>query len=320
VTTTRPFGACLHIGLPKTATTLLQARLFPSHPEVTYLGKPVEGGRGEPHGAAERIERAVRNPFQACDIPALSAEFDALVRADRAVGKLLVWSSEDLTVGSRARRRARAERLFALLGPSRVVLTVRHPVRLLESLYLQLIRANVVGRPARLGVPWQVPTPAAWLAAHDALPERGALGHLDYAETLRIYADVFGPDSVRVFVFEELVSAPQEFVRTLCEFLQIDADAGMASLEGERRNDRWSQGQFDRLVALHGSRVGRAAVRFAPVGLRRWYFQGMDQAGPRASASLPVAWQARIAEETAAGHRWISDTWSVPLASLGYPV
>ena len=319
MTSARPFGACLHIGLPKTATTLLQARLFPRHPEVAYLGKLVEGG-SEPNQAGERIERAIRKPFQACDLPALSNEFESLVRADRAAGKLLVWSSEDLTVGSRARRRARAERLFALMGPSRVVLTVRHPVRLLESLYLQLVRANVVGRPARLGLPWQVPTPEAWLATHDALPERGALGHIDYAETLRIYSDVFGKDAVRVFVFEELVSAPHSFARSLCDFLQIDPAQGIAALDGERRNERWSQAQFDRLVALHDSRIGRAAVRFAPVGLRRWYFQGLEREGPKASARLPALWQDRIAEETAAGHRWISDTWGVPLASLGYPV
>ena len=323
MTTVRPFDACLHIGLPKTATTLLQAKLFPHHPEVTYLGKYVESERDGPQPEEARlcVERAVRKPFQDCDMDALSLAFEAQVGADRAAGKLLVWSSEDLTVGSRERRRARAERLHRLLGPSRIVLTVRHPVRLLESLYLQLVRANVVGRPAKVGQPWDVPSPEAWLEAHDALPERGALGHIDYAETLKIYTDVFGEDAVRVFVFEELVSAPEAFVASLCRFLQIDADLGLAALEGERRNDRWTQAQFDHLVALHQTRLGRAAVRFAPVGFRRWYFeQGQKTDGPKASAQLPADWSARILEETAAGHRWMADRWGVPLAEWGYPV
>jgi len=30
---------CIHIGLPKTATTTLQQYLFPRHPGLSYLGK-----------------------------------------------------------------------------------------------------------------------------------------------------------------------------------------------------------------------------------------------------------------------------------------
>jgi hypothetical protein len=318
----RAFGACLHIGLPKTGTTLLQSRLFPRHPEIGYLGKHLgEGGavRGGP-APARLIGQVLRRPFGDWDPRRARARFDAEVAPLRDRGRLLLWSSEDLTVGSRARRRARAERLFALLGPSRVLLTVRHPVHLMESLYLQLVRAQVVGRSARLGRRWAVPTPEAWLEAHAARPEGGALGHLDYAETLRIFEGVFGPDSVRVLVFEELVNTPRVFIRALCSHLQIEAADAIAATEGARRNDRWTQTQFDRLVALHVSRLGRGAVRFSPVGLRRWYFAGLSTEGPRARARLPASWRARIAEQTAAGHRWIADTWNLPLASLGYPL
>jgi len=36
-------AGCIHVGLPKTATSLLQASLFPHHPQIEYLGKFYEG-------------------------------------------------------------------------------------------------------------------------------------------------------------------------------------------------------------------------------------------------------------------------------------
>lgn len=315
--------AGLHIGLPKTATTLLQAHLFPNHPDIAYLGKHLQRRSSSEDFTPERcIETAIRRPFDTCNLTDLADRFAHAVVPYRQTGQRLVWSSEDLTVGSPARRTARAKRLRAILGPCRVFLTIRHPFRLLESLYLQLIRAQLVGLSARMGKSWHVPSLEEWLEEHSSKPEAGALGHLDYAETLQIYTSIFGEAHVRVFVFEELVRSPDDFISDLCHYLRVDPAAGLELTKQQRSNDRWTQAQLDHVLGLHRSRLSRHLVRLVPVRIRQRYLERLRNQGSSEGArvNLPAAWQTRISEQTAPGHRWMAERWHLPLAEMGYPL
>ena len=47
--------SCLHIGLPKTATTTLQHLLFSKHPQIEYLGKTYNNRHFKNHAIKKMI-------------------------------------------------------------------------------------------------------------------------------------------------------------------------------------------------------------------------------------------------------------------------
>ena len=56
-------------------------------------------------------------------------------------------------------------------------------------------------------------------------------GSIDYAATIQIYAELFGKSSLGVFVYEDLVENPKAFIRQVCEFVGIDPEQAMGSLQ-----------------------------------------------------------------------------------------
>lgn len=45
-----------------------------------------------------------------------------------------------------------------------------------------------------------------------------------YAQHIKPYLETFGPERVRVFLFDDLVQAPEKLIRDVFEFLEIDPD------------------------------------------------------------------------------------------------
>ena len=128
---------CIHVGLPKTATTMLQAHLFPNHPQIEYLGK-FPRGRNLFRDAAintiimEVARKRVFNP----DLERCRRLFDESIAPALQSGRIPLCSAEDFTVGGARRRRARAENLRAVFGDCKVVFTLRRPLRFVEGMSL----------------------------------------------------------------------------------------------------------------------------------------------------------------------------------------
>jgi hypothetical protein len=314
--------------LPKTASTLLQDRLFAEHPDVEFLGtfhhrtkRPFGKCRDAEVQALldELVFKRAKDP----DLELARRLFRAAVAPSLEAGKIPVWSWESLALSGPEIRRARAENLHAVFGDCKVVLILRNPIALIESVYFQhLKRENVGGKYRRFRRPWfhSIDT---WLE-RSWVDEGAPDAHLDYATTVQMFVDVFGRENVAVYLFEDLVADSMSFLERLCAFTGIEFEAACELTQRARSNDRWTQEHLDEIQRIAASPIQRIAFQLADKQARLKMI-GLDEPvgtaeGPRARAPLSATWLRRIEARTSVGNRRLVEDWSLPLADYGYPM
>jgi len=294
-----------HIGANKAGSTTLQKALFARHPDVYSLAKPV------PNVDAEQ---AVAVLVDACDsrragngMPDADASRRLWRQALANVGQRVpIYSHEEL-IRYYLYGQPDAERfpnaVIAMTGPLRVVLVVRHQVKLIESLYIHKANSS------------NFLTAEEWLASQ---PEWFAFGYRFY-EVADAWARVVGKENVGVFVFEELVNDSDSFATRLCEFIGIDAQVGRKLVSKRHENVRKSE-RTQIYAKLRSSFFPEISVGKAlPAPLRRaWrsYLEG----GRRAQVELPPSWLSRIKEYYSSDNRKLAEGYQLPLRSYDYPL
>jgi hypothetical protein len=320
---------CLHIGMPKTGTKMLQTCLFARHSQVEFLGTYIGNRRRFRQcrdGTVEELfnellwERKDAPDFARCrDL------FQETVAPALEIGRRPVWSWESLMEGRHEDQRRRAENLKAVFGECRVIVGLRHPVRLVESLYLQLLKRDNVGSRASFRAGVRYMPIERWIEKNWERVGHAPRAHLEYAEAAEIFADVFGAESVGVFLFEQLVEDQPAYIDAICRFAGIDPREGVAHTLHRQENQRWTQVQIDRLRKIHGSLVRSTLFRLAGKPSRRRML-GLSRKGrplsdaPPARVPIPEDWQQRIMDKTREGNRRLMERWSLPLDRYGYPL
>ncbi len=315
--------------MPKTGTKMLQTCLFARHSQVEFLGTYI-GRRKKYRQCRDPQVEALFNELiwdrkHAPDFSRCKALFRDSVAPAMETGRRPVWSWESLMEDRHEVQRQRAENLKSVFGDCRVIVGLRHPVRLIESLYLQLLKRDNVGGRASFRTGLRYVPVDRWLEKNWDRPGHAPKAHLEYAEAVEIFADVFGEESVGVFLFEQLVEDQPGYIEAICRFAGIDVREGVAHTMNRQENARWTQEQLDRLRAIHGSWVRSSLFRCADKRTRRRMLglspRGEPLAeGPRARAPVSDRWQERILEKTRAGNRRLMERWNLPLKRYGYPV
>ncbi len=306
-----------HAGLPKTATSFLQARYFPCHEQIVYLGKNHhDRGFLAPEIQKFVVETLRQRVFE-CDVAVARQLFDEHVRPLMGRQKAIVLSMEDGTHGTRRRRRAKIRNLRAACGPCRLLITMRNPLDYVQSMYFQTIKRVNTGPHHRRVKPW-LPELETWLEERWNRDERGELSHLDYADYIADWQDAFGPDSVGILLFEDLKRQPQTFIDRLSAWLGVRSVDAAALAEGPTVNPSWTPAQLERLRRIKGSRLATLRFYFA-TREERLRMLG-DVKGPSARAPLSDVWRRRFCEATQAGNRRLAEQYDLPLAELGYPL
>lgn len=317
----------LHIGLPKTGTSLLQTRLFARHSGVGFFGKHPEREPGPVMRDAETEEvyeqLAAQRMFET-DLARCRRWYQDQVAPEIGAGRVPVISYEAIARGSAERLRRRAENFRAACGPCRVMVTLRNPLKLVESMYFQNLKSRCLGAMSGFGkTPKFVPM-QHWLDAAWSRPEHGALALLNYPACVEVFADVFGADNVRVFLYEDLAADSRAYLRSVCEFVGIDAEQGARLADGQSENVRWTADAVSRFQAISSSPLKRNLYRFAPVGWRQRMLgltgAARSSTGNRAKAVLPDDWAERITDYTRDGNRAIARRFALPLERHAYPV
>jgi hypothetical protein len=314
----------LHIGLNKTGTSMLQRRLFPHHPQVDYLGKWHEPGHFRDAATRALIEPLIEGRIDDTMRRRCGELFAQRVQPSLNVGKIAVWSLEGMCGGRAEARRQRAENFRDVFGPCHVLIVLRHPLSLVESLYFQKLKGAQRGKSPYFP-PGSCFSVEAWLQrCWSNERHQGVMSVLDYARTVRIFGDVFGQEAVSVLLFEQLVAAPDRFVSDVCRSIGIDPEPGVRSTAGKRDNVRWGPEQIDRLTRIAHSPLTRTFFRLAP---RRWRMRILGAraadrpgSGAKARALLSEEWQGRICDFTREGNRELVEHWGVPLDRYGYPL
>ena len=317
----------IHAGLPRTGTTTLQTHLFARHTQVHYLGV-FKGKLARERPPIDRSSRGL-TLFRDAQVESLMNEllFDGAASPDLERSKELwrrisdeaptlrkVWSWEGLGTDIAEKREARAANLARVIGPAKVLITLRHPVRLLESTYFQILRRNNNrdNNPGWKGAVWYQPIDE-WLDKHWG----GELEPiLDYARTVEIFRRHFGRDAVHVLLYEDLARDPAAYVAEVCRVAGIDAEEGVQRTAGKREHST-SKRLVETVKRVRGKPLGflRAKVAVA-LELRGW--------GPRdpghAAASLDESRRQRVAERTRDGNRRLNDELGLDLARFDYPL
>ncbi|MDZ7828815.1 MAG: hypothetical protein U5K33_04770 [Halofilum sp. (in: g-proteobacteria)] len=223
----------LHVGFPKTATTLLQRGLFCRDPRVVYLGKRASTERAN-RASAELVRRLLWSSGECWRNPRdqLVTELSNAVESPGS-GPLLI-SYEELTGSCFGALRvcnrfgngrqigvdpaALADRIGVFAreawhGPVRVLFTVRRQDTFLASLFAQTFlwrhatHINSFDRFLRS-------------VCDTDFYSAGGLA-LDYAWLAAEFERAIGTDAVSVLVYEDMVGDPSHFARELKDSLGI---------------------------------------------------------------------------------------------------
>jgi hypothetical protein len=320
----------LHIGMPKTATTMLQERLFAQHPQVDYLGK-----HKGPHKFnclhTARFMEETNNPNVRVSTNLINAVQEE-VQLRRRSNKTLVISKEGLTSGTVEKRRWQAIRFHEAFGECHILITTREPLSFIEALYFQQLKGFYLMRISyrvlrhRYGLPPCYFDINSWLDTLAALPCRGGLTHLECADTAEIYSDVFGRDNVHVVPYELLNRDTDSFVCEVARSAGIDVDNAIQLCQGQSLNVRWSEKNIDNLKQFEKTLLGRWRYRFSlhrPIVLNRLI--GVSHAptadtSPKAKVTISRQWSDRITEIGRDQTQKLLENWDLPLAELNYPV
>jgi hypothetical protein len=318
----------IHAGLPRTGSTTLQTHLFARHTQVHYLGV-FKGKLARERPPIDRSSRGL-TLFRDSQVEALMNQllFDGAADPDLDVAAGAwqricassprphrVWSWEGLGIDVADKREARARNLARVLAPAKVLITLRHPVRLLESTYFQILRRNnnLDNNPGWKGTVWYQPIDE-WLDRHWG----GELEPiLDYARTVEIFRRHFGADSVRVLLYEDLARDPAAYVAEVCRLAGIDEEEGVQRTAGRLENPS-SKRLVDTVRRARRRPLGFLTTKIAVALEVRGWWRG-DTAN-RAAQALDEERRRRVAERTREGNRRLRDEIGLDLARYDYPL
>ncbi len=283
----------VHIGMPKTASTTLQAALFSRHPQVQYLGKYAAGMQAPDSEKDRSLRRAAGNQPGRRESAELFRELCLpCVEAAYSEGRVPLWSQEALAGGSLEQRQQTAQLFKTVFGPCRIILFTRELLSFTQSFYFQKLRAY--NQRSGWNPAWSrhlAPPPNCfaideWLTAVWETPQTKFHGHLRYGETAQVFAAAFGGANIKILTYESLVQRPRETLCELAEFIGIDADEAVALMAGQNRNTRWSEAHLLQLKRLQRRPLKRWRFRFSSSRQRR---QMLRPADPRSEADKPKA-------------------------------
>ena len=314
----------LHLGMPKTATTLLQECLFARHSELEYLSKcrNPKLRQALSRGRKQKYESTI-GTFIEC----AKQEMESRWRA----GKTCVYSKEVLTgVGNDGKRR-QSELFRRIFGSCRILITIREPPSFIESLYFQDLKALNTNPSNRqdlvrgFGKPPRYFSIDEWFAVQEK-SNFGAFGHLRVADTVEIYAETLGKENVHVVIFEKLKRNPREFLADICSCLDVSLDEAISLCEGQARNVRWTQTSIERLKRLEISTLARCKFHFSRNNREKLarligaHKTASPSATSKARVQIDSRWRAMIEEIGRQQSQRLVDQWGLPLAEYGYPV
>jgi len=295
-----------HIGLPKTATTFLQQRLFSAHPEIRNLGMPAL--------TFER-RRCIRSVLEAERSTCL-ANLDWL-KARVALGdgqRVAVLSEErfclgphwpgnpDLFVSRPNDREEIADRLYQISPSARILITVREQLSLIESFYLQQRKVSLFNKDFE---PW---LQECW----DNLYVLSPFHAFRYDQLAEIYAARFGRDRIHILDYRTFLNDRAHFSRRLAEVLGLRSDDIVSYLRDTTPlNSRARQGTLMLDHALRRFRILERLAESVPGFIKRPMRATLGRLGRKQKAELSPAWRDRLRAFYAEGNARFADEYGV---------
>ena len=210
-----------HIGVPKTATTSLQFGIFPSHPDIRFLGKPFydEGfGYEGSLATAELSDSLWKHEEFEFDATLARSRFDRGIRPRIGGKRLAVISEEGLSHASAADRSLTAQRLATLCQDvdCSILITVREQKQALFSWYQWVYTRRLTSLSFEDWIKW-CRSYSSYYGCYNDFPLR----QYRYARLVETYVNLFGRERVLVLPMEMLAREPDTFFSRLEDFAGI---------------------------------------------------------------------------------------------------
>lgn len=289
----------IHIGANKTASTLLQRRLFSCHPAIAYLGEDCR----DYSTLQPQLETLIQKDESYYDEARTKEIFDRTA----AESGVMVFSSEDILTSPHPS--VCAARLGRLMPGATVVIVLRNQLTTWPSWYINH-GAFLKGVPRRY---WKRHVGfAEWMEYCFAFPDRTPVEAMNYHRHVEIFSRVFGADRMRILLYEDLIQCPVDYFARWGEILGIPGRDVEECLGEKRERPRISHRRF------LFERCGLAS--FLPVAFLKSVAGSWLDAGPAAHVNLPPEWIERIRAFYAPGNKAIEKATGLCLSHHGYPV
>jgi hypothetical protein len=194
----------IHIGYHKTATTWLQQRYFPQHPQIDFVGKHEDlwtdfisphGFDFDPNLVKECFYPKIEQALQQNKIPVISAE--RLSGNPHSGG----YDSKEI-----------ADRLKQVFPEAKILIMIRHQPEAILSNYKQYIKMGGI----------------CTLKEYMFPPQEGRiplfkLDNFKYHRLANYYAKLFGRENLKIIPYEKFLFQPQAFLEELADFMGVDS-------------------------------------------------------------------------------------------------
>ena len=285
MTDTRVF---IHIGLPKTASTLLQTLVFPNIEGVTHISRPYT----QENHAFNKLQYADDSLY---DPEELRSELRYILGARTSDTPLLI--SDELLSGTPfynfLNRGLIAHRLAEVLPQSEIILFLRGQRSIIRSLYNQYVKlgwctdeldSHFISQPGPgFSLREFLAGNRSWNIRNRYISHRSYMNqqHFLYYELVRFYKHTFG--KVHVFLYEDLATEPHSILGKLADLFETHIPDGvLRAVQSTNVNPGLDDDALvrklmqNRLQVLHQrarGRCGRMASRVLAALLKTGRFQ-----------------------------------------------
>lgn len=304
----------IHIGYVKTGSTTLQNAVFKNHSQIYYLGKPF-------------IDAFIEQEFFGNLLMSDTTRFnpDPLrnqINEYRSTQKhkTILLSEEDCLSFFTRDKGVLAKRLYDVLFPCKIIITLRNQIELVNSYF-----RHVGELYPFLKNPHQI-TFSAWMnlqyygkRVHHF--NTSFLASLYYFDIINYFINVFGRENVKVLLYEDFKYDPDQFLQELSQFLNIGEEETIdlahnqpahnvatrkLSLYRKIRSFLFPQTAFRRILP-YGRQLEALKKNFLSKG--RPYKE-----------EIPQFWHEKICYLYQEGNTRLADKLQLPLDKYNYPL
>jgi len=291
----KPSASLIHIGLAKTATTSLQRNLLAHHREIYYFG----------YENCELSMRWIINMIKSQDsLDYKQSQVDDVVerifQKNPLKNRKLVVSDEFFTLPyhpgySAVDRGEIARRLLGTFGQAKILLVIRRPHDLLGGLYSEWMKWYGEHHFSRIDF-------NKWVTSMLNRPQTTWLSILKYYDLYKAYKDIFGDDSIIVYLYEDIAKDNPAFARKFCELIGVSSKEAGELFSRKQYRSRMTKWEIqERMTFAQNPGLGRLYFKIARRRPIRYVMNrilpGRQKAGTRMSQENATRIQRRFCSQ-----------------------
>lgn len=291
----------VHIGMNKTGSSFLQKQVFPLLPAVYY---------DQPRFAATHRFVVMTDEKK-----------DALRRElSQYNGRRIVLSHEGLSGEGDARSREIPQLLHELFPEARILVVVRNQIDYVLSFWFYEVEKELCAQS---------------LQDYITKGREQLLAKLQYDQVLEEYGRVFGPERVKMLLFEDMRQDWRGFVRSMLEFMDMDCDIEqipykhvnkssynaryITFIRGLNRSMEYGVGAL-RLCGLRNAEQAQHLLTKWGRFKRNYFLPPVRRIVPPGELSMPERWRDELHKMFAESNVRLQSRLGRDISEFGYPL